>query len=114
MPGILGSQSMPPGILGGGYRPIRQIAVPQGQPMQAMPPQVSPFAMAGQGGPPAYGSDEWAMQTGGPGAMIWREIMRAMAGGGHPLAFLDPSKAGKFFSDETRALLAPKYQKQGK
>ena len=67
-----------------------------------------------QGAPPAYGSDAWALQTGGPGALIWREMMRAMASnkGGHPLGFMDP-KVGAF-SPELAALLGPRFQNQGK
>lgn len=51
-----------------------------------------------------------------PGATIWREIMQAMAGGGNPLAFMDPSKAGQFFSPTSQAYLPSQYQaaKKGK
>ena len=109
MTGILGGQSMPPSILGGNYRPIRQVSVPQGQ---QQPMQANPFAMPAQGEAPAYGSDQWALQTGGPGAMIWRELMRGLSQ--HGIGALAPNMAGKVFSDEYRALLAPEYQKQAK
>lgn len=112
MPGILG-QMQPRSILGGSYAPIRQVAMaPQTQPMQ---PQASPFAMMGGGGPPAYGSDEWAAKYGGLGSLLWREMARAMAGGeGGPLGFLDPRTEA--FSPELRALLGPQFQggKKGK
>ena len=110
MTGILGGQSMPPSILGGGYGVTRQVRMPpQSQPI---PIEASPFAMMGQGGPPAVGSDSWAMQTGGPGAMIMRELMRGLSQ--HGIGALAPNMAGKVFSDEYRALLAPEYQKSGK
>ncbi len=106
---VLGS--VPPrSILGGGYAVPRQMMTQQGQPQ---PMQASPFAMPAEAGPPAYGSDAWAAQKGGPGAMIWREMARAMSGGkGGPLGFLDPKT--KAFSPELRALLGPQFQKQGK
>ena len=94
------------GLLGGGFNPIRQIAAPA----QAMPSQPSPYMAMGQGGgPPAYGSDAWALQGGGPSALFFRQIMRGM-GGKNPLAFLDPAKAGKFWSDETIGILRPEFQ----
>lgn len=111
MPNILGQSQPQRSILGGSYHPIRQVAAPQAQPMQA---QASPLMMmGGQGGAPQYGSDEWAMATGGPGAMIWRELARYMSGHGKaPLGFLDPKE--KAFSPELRALLGPQFQKGGK
>jgi hypothetical protein len=68
----------------------------------------------GQGGQPAYGSDEWAMQTGGPGAMIWREMARYMADDKNkkaPLGFLDPKEGA--FSQEWLQYLGPQFQKGG-
>jgi len=97
------------GLLGGGFNPIRQVAAPQGQ---GMAPQASPspyMAMGQGGGPPEYGSDAWALQGGGPGALFFRQIMQGM-GGKNPLAFLDPAKAGKFWSDETIGILRPEFQ----
>jgi hypothetical protein len=84
---------------------IRQVSVPFGS------PQPSPFMMAGgQSGPPPYGSDEWATQTGGPGAMIWREMIRYMADNKKaPLGFLDPNE--KAFSPWLRQYLGPQFQK---
>ena len=108
MNGILGGQSMPPSILGGGYGMIRQMPMQ----MQSQPMQANPFAMPAQGETPAYGSDQWALQTGGPGAMIWRELMRGLSTKG--LGALAPENAGKVFSPEFRALLAPEYHKSGK
>jgi hypothetical protein len=98
MSGILGGQSMPPSILGG-YGMVQS---------QPLPISASPFAMPS--GPPAYGSDQWALATGGPGAMLMRELMRGFSQYG--LGALAPSMAGKVFSDEYRALLAPEYQKK--
>jgi len=60
--------------------------------------------------PPAYGSDQWATQTGGPGAQLWREIVRGMSSSKNPLAILDPNRAGDFFSPLTIGGLAPQYQ----
>ena len=60
-----------------------------------------------QGAPPAMAYD--------PGAMIWREMMQAMASnkGGHPLAFMAPQT--KAFSPELAAMLGPQFQqKQGR
>lgn len=62
------------------------------------------------GAPPAYGSDQWATQTGGPGAMLWREIVRGMSNSKNPLAILDPNRAAEFFSPLTIGGLAPQYQ----
>jgi hypothetical protein len=105
---ILGSPA-PHGILGGPAS-IRQYSVPAGSPL---PIAASPFAMPASARPPAYGSDAWALATGGPGAMIWREMARAMSGSKHPLAFLDPST--KAFSPELLPFLGPQFQrKQGK
>ena len=59
--------------------------------------------------PAQYGSDQWAMQTGGPGAALWRELMRAMSTQG--VGALAPNNAGQTFSPDIRALLAPAYQK---
>lgn len=53
-----------------------------------------------EGGAPAYGSDEWALQTGGPGAMIWRELAR-----GGALHALDPNSG--VFSAMSRQYLKP-------
>lgn len=109
MPGLL-SQSRG-GLLGAPM--IRQISVPgagpQGPGWLAMG-----GGMMGQGGQgPAYGSDEWATQTGGPGAMIWREMVRYMADNKKaPLGFLDPNE--KAFSPWLRQYLGPQFQKKGK
>jgi len=97
MTGILGN-GYPPGILGG--------AIQQAPQTGGLLSLMGGLPQAG----PAYGSDAWATQTGGPGAMLWRQVMQAMAGGGNPLAFLDPSKAGKAFSPLTQPFLAPQYQ----
>lgn len=114
MPGILGNRAAPRRSILGGFHPIRQYAEAQGGPVAQ--PQASPFAMmgGGQGVPPAYGSDEWALQTGGPGAMIMREVARAMTSGKNPLEFLIPSKAGKFFSPASRSILGGEYAAGGK
>jgi hypothetical protein len=42
--------------------------------------------------------------------MLWREITRGMADSKNPLAVLDPSQAGAFFSPLTIGGLAPQYQ----
>lgn len=108
---VLGS--VPPrSILGGGYAVPRQMAMSMGQ--QPMPMQASPFAMPAEAGPPAYGSDAWALQTGGPGALLFREMARSMSGAKHPLAFLD-SRTGAF-SPELLPYLGPQFQpaKKGK
>jgi len=68
--------------------------------------------MQPQGEAPAYGSDAWAMETGGQGAMILRELMRGLSSEG--LAALAPENAGNVFSPQSRALLAPEYQQRGK
>ncbi len=109
MASILGGQQPPRSILGGlrGYSPIRQIAAPQGQPMQ---PQASPFGMmgAGQGGASdGYGSDAWALATGGPGAAILRELAR-----GGPYQALDPKT--RVFSPDLLKYLGPQFQRKGK
>lgn len=64
--------------------------------------------MQPQGEGPAYGSDEWALQTGGQGAGILRELMRGLSSQG--LGALAPENAGSVFSPGSRALLAPAYQ----
>lgn len=98
------------GLLGGGFNPIRQIAAPAGQPMAQQAGAPSPYMAMGQGGgPPAYGSDAWALQGGGPSALFFRQIMRGM-GGKNPLAFLDPAKASKFFTNDTIGILRPEFQ----
>jgi len=105
MPGLLNSQRG--GLLGGGYNPIRQIA--QG----GSPGQGGGMSMMSMGGgmgdPNQYGTDAWALQGGGPGALFFRELMRGMSGK-NPLSILDPAKAGKFFSDDTIGILRPEFQ----
>jgi len=97
------------GLLGGGYNPIRQIA--QGAPQaQGMAPQASPYAAMGQGGgPPEYGSDAWALQGGGPGALFFRQLMQGLSGK-NPMNVFDPAKAGKFFTNDTIGILRPEFQ----
>lgn len=87
MAGILGT-GQPGGILG----------------LLAMQQQQAPA-------PAQYGSDQWAMQTGGPGAALWRELMRAMSTQG--VGALAPANAGDQFSQFTRQYLAPQYRGQG-
>ncbi len=96
MSGLLGRQS---GGLLGSPRQVRQ-------PPPPMPMQPSPMmgmGMAPQGPAPGADMDQLAMQQGGQGVGIWREIMRAMANntGGSPLGFLDP-KSGA---------ISPQFQK---
>jgi hypothetical protein len=96
------------GLFDGVYSPPRQGQWPTPQPLPGpgwmqMQPGVS-------GAQPAYGSDQWATQTGGPGAMLFREMARGMSGSENPLAILDPSQAGAFFSPLTIGGLAPQYQ----
>jgi len=68
--------------------------------------------MQPQGQEPAYGSDEWALQGGGPGALLFRQLVRGWAGNpGNPMAALDPKNAGSIFSAETAPLLRPEFQK---
>jgi hypothetical protein len=101
MPGLLSPRNQ--GLLQGAPR---QVSVPGAQ------PQSAGWMMAGSaGGPPAVGSDEWALTTGGPGAMVWRELMRGLQSQG--IGALAPGNAGKVFSPEFRALLGPAYQKGG-
>jgi len=105
------------GLFDGVYSPPRQGQFPTPQPLPGpgwwptptggygTSPSASPA-----GGQPAYGSDAWATQTGGPGAMLFREMARGMSGSENPLAILDPSQAGAFFSPLTIGGLAPQYQ----
>lgn len=104
MPGLLNPQRGG-GLLGGGYNPIRQIAA------GGSPGQPSPMMQmgGGMGDPSQYGSDAWALQGGGPGALFWRQLMRGMSGK-NPLAVLDPAKAGKYWSPETIGILRPEFQ----
>lgn len=97
MPGLLNPRRG--GLLGAPM--IRQIAVPQGQPG---PPLFMGMGGGQVGGPPAYGSDAWALQTGGPGAMIFREMAR-----GGVYRALDPKT--KTFSPWLRQYLGPQFQK---
>ena len=98
------------GLLGGGYNPIRQIAAPAGQPMAQQAGAPSPYMAMGQGGgPPAYGSDAWALQGGGPGALFFRELMRGMSSK-NPMNVFDPAKASKFFTNDTIGILRPEFQ----
>lgn len=103
MPGLLNTQRGG-GLLGGGYNPIRQIAT-GGSPGQPS----SMVQMGGMGGPSQYGSDAWALQGGGPGALFWRQLMRGMTGK-NPLNVLDPAKAEKYWSPETIGILRPEFQ----
>lgn len=104
MPGGLLNSQQRPGLLGS-YSPIRQIAA-GGTPGQQ---GAGWMAAGGMGDPNQYGSDAWALQGGGPGALFFRQMMRGM-GGKNPLAFLDPAKAGKMWSDETIGILRPEFQ----
>ena len=101
MNGILGGQSMPPSILGGGYGTVRQM--PMQMQAQPVPISASPFAMGGPADP---------RDAPGSGVSIWRELMRGLSEYG--IGALAPNIAGKVFSAENRALLAPDYQKSGK
>jgi len=65
-----------------------------------------------QGQAPAYGTDPWAARMGGPGALMWRELLRAMSTQG--IGAMAPGNAGDTFSPFVRQFLAPQYQKQGK
>ncbi len=94
------------GLLGGGFNPIRQVAA-GGTPGQQGPGWM---AAGGMGDPNQYGSDAWALQGGGPGALFFRQLMRGMSGK-NPLNVLDPAKAGKYWSDETIGILRPDFQK---
>lgn len=107
MPGLLGDHYR--GLLGAPR--IRQISTPFGNPQPGPSPMMMGMGGAPQGGPPAYGSDEWALTTGGPGAMIFREMARSMAGEKNPLAFLDPKT--KAFSPWLRQYLGPQFQQKG-
>ena len=106
MPGLLNQQQRP-GLLGGGYNPIRQVAA------GGSPGQPSPMMQmgGGMGDPNQYGSDAWALQGGGPGGLFWRQLMRGMTQSKNPLAILDPAKANKFWSDETIGILRPEFQR---
>lgn len=105
MPGLLNPQQRP-GLLGGGYNPIRQIAAGGSPGAQGG----GWMAAGGMGDPNQYGSDAWALQGGGPGALFWRQLMRGMTQSKNPLAVLDPTKANKFWSDETIGILRPEFQ----
>jgi hypothetical protein len=83
---ILGPGTYPSGILGNGGGLLSLLQPPQA---------------------PAYGSDAWAEQ-GGPGAIIFREMARAMAAGG-PLDFLD--RESEAFSPDVLSFLGPQFQK---
>lgn len=107
MPGLLDISR--PGLLASPN--VRQVRVP-GQPGTGVSPFMGMGGMGQGGGPPAYGSDEWALTTGGPGAMMWRELIRGLQSQG--LGALAPGNAGKVFSPEYRALLGPEYQKGSK
>lgn len=98
------------GILGG-YNPIRQISVSQGMPQQQAAPMGYGMMQAGGGESGGYGSDEWALQTGGPGAMLWREIIRGLQSGKHPMSILDPKKGSKNFSPMSLSILGGDYAK---
>ena len=89
----------------GGYNPIRQIATPFGQPGQPAPMM---GAMGQGGGQPS--ADEWALQGGGPGALLWRQIIQGMSRADDPRAVLDPKKAGNFYTADTIGLLDPRFQ----
>lgn len=97
------------GILGG-YDPIRQIAVSQGMPQQQAAPMGYGMMQGGNNGG-GYGSDEWALQTGGPGAMIWRELMRGIMQSKNPMSILDPKKGDRFFSPDSLSILGGDYVK---
>ena len=78
----------------------------QAPPAQSIDPSMfSGMAPAEGGG--EYGSDEWALNSGGPGAMIWRELAR---GGAYKA--LDPTSG--VFSADSMALLGPQFQNQKK
>lgn len=106
MPGLLDKRGK--GLLSGGGPVVRQISAGGSGP-------IGPGWMAAGaggapgGGPPAYGSDEWALQTGGPGAMIFREMARSMTSEKNPLAFMVPET--KAFSPWLRQYLGPQFRK---
>lgn len=99
MPGLLDQRSK--GLLSGPM--IRQVSAGGSGPIGPGWLAAGAGGMAG-GGPPAYGSDEWALQTGGPGAMIFREMAR-----GGVYQALDPQS--KTFSPWLRQYLGPQFQK---
>lgn len=107
MAGLLNMQQRP-GLLGNGYNPIRQMA--QG----GSPGQGGGMSMMSMGGgmgdPNQYGTDAWALQGGGPGALFFRQIMRGMTGSKNPMSVFDPAKAGKYWTDETIGILRPEFQ----
>jgi hypothetical protein len=103
---ILGGQQRQGSILGG-YNPIRQIATPFGQPGQPAP-MMGAMGQGGGGGQPS--ADEWALQGGGPGALLWRQIIQGMSRADNPLSIFDPKKANKNFTAETVGLLDPRFQ----
>lgn len=68
--------------------------------------------MQPQSAEPAYGTDEWALQGGGPGGLMLRQLVQGWAANpGDPMAVLDPENAASFFSPETATLMRPEYQK---
>lgn len=70
-------------------------------------PQSAGWMTAGGGTGPGGGMDP--RDAPGSGLSIWRELMRGLSSQG--IAALSPDMAGKIFSPENRALLAPAYQK---
>lgn len=103
--GLLGSGQPKPSLARALMASGQQSAPP---PVVDIAPMAAPDLGMQQG--PAYGSDEWALNTGGPGAMVARELMRGLASG--DLSALDP-KSG-FFSGISREALGPPYSKKGK
>ena len=107
MAGLLNPQRS--GLLGGSPTMIRQIMTP------GTPGTGAPFMggsmMGGMDEPAARGTDEWALQNFGPGGLLWRQIIGGMATSKNPLSVLDPSKAGKYYTDDTIGLLSPRIQR---
>lgn len=110
MPGGLLNRKQDRGGLLSAPTTIRQISTPFGSPGA---PQFAGMGGAGQGGEPAYGSDEWALKYGGPGALFWRELYRGFkAHPDDPVMALAPGS--NTFSGLTAGLLDPRYRKKGK
>jgi len=112
---ILGGQQRGMGsILGGGggnpyFNPLRMLTARM--PGQGASPVMAGLSgSGGGGGPPEYGTDEWALTYGGPGGLLWRQVGRGMMGSKNPLSVLDPGKAAKYYTDDTIGLLDPRFQ----
>lgn len=105
---ILGGSPQQGPILGRGYNPIRMTTARMAG--QGQSPVMAGMASQMNYGQPEYGSDEWALQYGGPGALFFRQMARGMSQSDNPLDILDPGKAHKMWSPETIGILGDRFQ----